>query len=192
VTIERCIAQRRSVRGFQDNALGLAELGQLLWAAQGITGAEGRRSVPSAGGLYPLELYVAVGNVLAAAAEHAARVRAGVYRYVPQSHELLLVAPGHQREKLVGAARGQDWIATAAAVVCIAAVFERTTRKYGLRGRGYVYLEAGHAAESLMLEAVALGLAATMVGAFNDGEVGHLLHLGTDAMPLCLIPIGTP
>jgi SagB-type dehydrogenase family enzyme len=160
------------------------ELGQLLWAAQGITEADAKRAVPSAGALYPLELYVAVGNV--AALTH------GVYRYLPARHELQLVASGHQCEKLVDAARGQEWIATAPAVICVAAVFERTTGKYGNRGRGYVYIEAGHAAESLMLQAVALGLATTMVGAFSDDGVARLLHLGAHEVPLCLIPVGKP
>jgi len=184
VSVEHCIRQRRSVRGFRDRALTEGELGQLLWAAQGITAADGKRAVSSAGALYPLELYAVCGNV--------GTLASGVYRYHPAHHELLLIAAGHQREKLVDAARGQEWIATAPAVICIAAVFERTTAKYGDRGRGYVYMEAGHAAESLMLQAVALGLATTMVGAFGDDEVKHLLHLAQDEGPLCLLPVGVP
>ena len=160
------------------------ELGQLLWAAQGITAADGKRAVSSAGALYLLELYAVCGNV--------GTLTSGVYRYHPAHHELLLIAAGYQREKLVDAARGQEWIATAPAVICIAAVFERTTAKYGNRGRGYVCMEAGHAAESLMLQAVALGLATTMVGAFSDDEVRHLLHLAQDEDPLCLLPVGVP
>ena len=184
VTIERCIQKRRSVRGFRDRALTEDELGQLLWAAQCVTAFDGKRAVPSAGALYPLELYAVCGNVGALAS--------GVYRYSPGRHELLLVAVGHQRDKLVDAARGQEWIATAPAVICIAAAFERTMVKYGNRGRGYVYMEAGHAAESLMLQAVGLGLATTMVGAFGDDEVARLLHLAPDETPLCLLPVGVP
>ncbi len=89
------------------------------------------------------------------------------------------------------AACGQEWIAAAPAIICIAAVLERTTVKYGNRGRGYVYMEAGHAAESLMLQAVAVSLATAMVGAFSDGEVKRVLHLARNETPLCLIPIGT-
>jgi SagB-type dehydrogenase family enzyme len=120
------------------------------------------------------------------------RCAASAIHYVPDRHELREVASGHQREKLVGAARGQEWIATAAAVVCVAADFERTTGKYGLRGRGYVYMEAGLAAESLMLQATALGLATTMVGAFDDEEVKRLLRLSARETPLCLIAVGAP
>jgi SagB-type dehydrogenase family enzyme len=184
IALERCIKQRRSVRGFRDQMLNQDQLGQLLWAAQGITCADGKRAVPSAGALYPLELYVACGQV--------ASLASGVYRYAPEGHELLLVAPGHQREKLVVAARDQEWIAGAPAMICIAAVFERTTVKYGNRGRGYVYMEAGHAAENLMLQALTLGHATTMVGAFSDDVVKRVLHLARNETPLCLIPIGAP
>jgi SagB-type dehydrogenase family enzyme len=184
ISLERCLLLRRSVRGFRDQALNQDQLGQLLWAAQGVTSADGRRAVPSAGALYPLDLYVVCGMVTSLAA--------GVYRYVPGGHALRLLAPGKQHEELVDAMHGQEWIATAPVVVCIAAVFERTTMKYGIRGRGYVYLEAGHAAEALMLQAVALDLATTMVGAFSDNDVKRVFHLSGDATPLCLIPIGRP
>jgi SagB-type dehydrogenase family enzyme len=182
--LEYCIRQRRSVRGFRDRTLTKGEVGQLLWAAQGITGDDGERAAASAGALYPLELYVAIGN--------ATSLSPGVYHYVPGQHELHSIVLGHQREKLVEAARGQEWIATAPAVICIAANFERTTAKYGLRGGRYVYIEVGLAAESLMLQAVALGLATTLVGAFDDDEVGRVLHLRANEVPVCLIAVGAP
>lgn len=182
--LEACISRRRSVRGFSDQALAANQIGLLLWAAQGVTGAEGERAAPSAGALYPLEMYVAV--------EHAIDLGPGVYRYLPARHEVLLLQPDGRREELLGATGGQDWIATAAAIFCIAAAFDRTTSKYGNRGRGYVFIEAGHAAQSLMLEAVALGLATTMVGAFDDDAVMRIFNLADDQTPLCLIPAGTP
>lgn len=183
-SLQSCIRQRRSVRNFGDRTLTTDNLSRLLWAAQGITGAEGRRTAPSAGALYPLELYAAIGRVTG--------VAPGVYRYLPISNEMALIAPGFHREKLVEAARGQDWIAAAAAVVGIAAVFARTTVKYGARGRGYVYMEAGHAAQNLMLQAVELGLGTTMVGAFDDTAVARVLHLSADETLLCLLPVGVP
>jgi SagB-type dehydrogenase family enzyme len=169
VSVEQCISQRRSVRGFRGQTLTEEKLSQLLWAAQGVTTADGKRAVSSAGALYPLQLYTACSKV--------SGMTGGVYRYDPGHHELLLVSPGRQCEKLFDAARGQEWIASAPAVICIAADFERTTSKYGARGRGYVYMEAGQSAESLMLQAVALGLASTIVGAFGDEEVKHLWAL---------------
>ncbi len=170
------------MREFCDRALTEDELGQLLWAAQGITAADGKRAVPSAGALYPLELYAACANV--------GGLTRGAYHYNSAHHELLLIAPGHQPEKLADAAFGQQWIASASAVICIAAAFERTTIKYGNRGRGYVYIEAGHAAQSLMLQVVALGLVSTIVGAFGDDQVSRVLHLAPDETPLCLLPVG--
>ncbi len=183
-SLKSCIRQRRSVREFRKHDLAADDLGRLLWAAQGITGADGNRSVPSAGALYPLELYAVIGQVTG--------IAPGLYRYLAVSNEIVLIARGSLREKLAEAALGQDWIATAAAIVCIAAVFSRTTVKYGARGRGYVYMEAGHAAQNLMLEAVELGLGTTMVGAFDDAAVARFLHLGSDETPLCLLPVGMP
>jgi len=180
--VEHAISLRRSVRGFREGALTEDQLGQLLWAAQGITARDGKRAAPSAGALYPLEVYVLCGNV--------GTLVSGVYRYRPRSHDLMLVAAGRLHEELVAAARHQEWILTAPAVICIATVFERTTPKYGNRGRGYVYMEAGAAAENLMLQAVAVGLATTMVGAFDDDEVKQLLHLAPNEIPLCLLPVG--
>lgn len=184
LSLGRCIVQRRSVRSFSDQALTKDELGQLLWAAQGVTGPEGGRAVPSAGALYPLEVYVIARKV--------ASLATGVYHHQVSSHELRLTTSGHTPQALIDAALGQDWIAGAPACICIAAVFERTTAKYGERGRGYVYMEVGHAAENVMLQAVALGLATTMVGAFSDAEVERVLRLRPKDVPLCLIPVGRP
>ncbi len=182
LALEECIRRRRSVRSFRDEALTEYDLGELLWAAQGVTSGDGKRAVPSAGALYPLELYVICGNV--------ASLATGVYHYRVEPHELLLVTASHQREKLAVAALGQEWIAGASAIICIAGAFGRTTVKYGDRGHRYVYMEAGHAAQNMMLTAVALGLATTMVGAFNDDEVKQLVRLAPNETPLCLIPVG--
>jgi len=184
ISLERCIGQRRSVRHFRDQALTKEELGQLLWAAQGVTGPDGGRTVPSAGARYPLELYVLVRNV--------ASLTSGIYRYQIGRHELFLSTPGYDPAALIDATLGQDWIAAAPACICVAAVFERTSVKYGDRGHRYVCLEAGHAAENVMLQAVALGLATTMVGAYSDEEVGRLFCLSAKEIPLCLIPAGRP
>lgn len=103
-----------------------------------------------------------------------------------------MTKPGYRPEALIDATFGQDWIASAPACISIAAVFERTATKYGDRGHRYVCLETGHAAENLMLQAVALGLATTMVGAYSDDQVGSLLGLSPKETPLCLIPVGKP
>jgi SagB-type dehydrogenase family enzyme len=155
----------------------------LLWAAQGITNPQGLRTAPSAGALYPLELYVIAGNVEG--------LTPGVYHYQPGRHRLQQTMPGDQRRLLARAAHGQAWVRTAAAVVVITAVYDRTTRKYGDRGVRYVHMEVGHAAQNLFLQAEALGLAAVVVGAFEDDAVAKVLDLPTDVQPLMLFPVAS-
>jgi len=182
--LERALSERRSVREFRDTPLRFEELGQLLWAAQGEVTRSGHRTAPSAGALYPLELFIVAGNVQ--------NLAAGVYRYQPSLHGLAPLAKGDRRMQLVEAAWGQRWLAQAPAILVIAAVERRTTAKYGTRGVRYVHLEAGHAAQNVLLQAVALGLGATVVGAFSDTEVKAAAALRDDEQPLYLIPVGRP
>ena len=182
MSLEACIRKRRSVREFAEDSLTKDDVGQLLWAAQGVTGESEKRAVPSAGALYPLALGVVIGKVPS--------VPAGVYRYTVSQHRLAPVSAGDDRARLAAAALDQQWIASAPAIIFIAGAIDRTMAKYGDRGRGYVYLEAGHAAENVMLQAVSLGLGSTMIGAFSDADVSHLLTLDSWETPLCLLPVG--
>lgn len=181
ISLEEALAHRRSPREFAPGALTLDEVSRLVWSAQGITAPE-RRTAPSPGATYPLEVYVVAGNVEGLAA--------GVYRYRPEPHRLELVTDGDIRGPLADAAVGQTWIGRAAMVVVIAAVFERTTARYGKRSEHYVYVEAGHAAQNLLLQATALGLGARPVGAFNELGISHLLRLPQGEEPLYLLPVG--
>jgi SagB-type dehydrogenase family enzyme len=179
MVLEEAIAARRSHREFTEDALSLQELSQLLWAAQGVTEEEGAgRAAPSAGGTYPLELYVASGD--------------GISHYVPAGHRLQMLQVGDARRLLADAAVGQQHVADAAVVIVVAAVFARTEARYGDRAERYVHLEAGHSAQNILLQAVSLGLAAVPVGAFDDGRVRAVLGLPTDHLPLYLIPVGRP
>jgi SagB-type dehydrogenase family enzyme len=184
VSLEEALHARRSVRGFTGDAMTLAQLGQLLWAAQGIIGAEGRRTAPSAGARYPIELYVVAANVTG--------LPAGGYKYRPQGHELVRHLDGDLRSRLVEAAVHQDWILTAAAVLAITSVNERTRARYGDRTDRYVAIEAGHVGQGFCLQAVALGLGTTVVGAFQDDSVASVLQLDRSERPMVLIPVGTP
>ncbi len=180
-TLQQLLRLRRSNRKFEDAPLSLSEIGQLLWAAQGIT-HQGHRTTPSAGALYPLELYLVAGQVEG--------IEAGIYRYSPKSHRLNQTADGDRRKRLTRAAMWQSWIKDAAAVVVFAAVYERTTWKYGKRGVRYVHIEVGHAAQNLHLQVEALGLGTTAVGAFDDKKLANLLQLPADTEPLLLMPVG--
>ena len=179
VSLEEALARRRSVREFKKQPPTDQELSQLLWAAQGITRPDGCRAAPSAGALYPLELYVAMQE--------------GLFHYQSHSHRLIRRSERDLRAELAGAALDQAAVSEAPVVFVIAAVYERTARKYGpARTPRYVHLEAGHAAQNLLLEAVALGLGGVPVGAFHDERVQAVLGLPADHKPLYLIPVGHP
>lgn len=179
VSLEEAVARRRSTREYTEEPLTLAEISQMLWAAQGITQEGGvGRAAPSAGGTYPLELFVVTPD--------------GLFHYVPDGHYLEVLGGVDLRAPLSAAALDQDWVAEGAAVVVITAVFSRTEQRYGGRAERYVHLEAGHAAQNLLLQAVALGLGAVPVGAFHDDEVRSVLGIPADHVPLEIVPIGRP
>lgn len=185
LSVEEALARRRSVREYADASLSIGQLSQLLWSAQGITEqSHGLRSAPSAGALYPLEVYVA--------SAHVGGLRPGVYRYLPGEHGLELVLDGSVRRQLCRNALSQSAVADAPATLAFAAVFARTTRKYGERGRRYVYMEVGHAAQNVYLQAAALGLGTVVIGAFDDAAVKRTLGMRDDEEPLFLMPVGRP
>lgn len=184
VSVESALQSRRSVREYRDEPLTLSDVSQLLWAAQGCTGPEGARAAPSAGALYPLEVYLVAGRVNDLAS--------GIYRYRPQHHELVRVAEGDKRASLASAALDQDCVRNAAVTIVVAAVYERVTKKYGKRGVMYVHMEAGHAAQNVHLQAVSLNLGTVAVGAFEDEPMKKLLTLPAEEQPLYLLPVGRP
>jgi SagB-type dehydrogenase family enzyme len=184
MSMAAALQARRSLRDFGAASLGLGEVAQLLWAAQGITHPMGLRTAPSAGALYPLECHLVAGSVTGLAA--------AVYRYDPRRHDLALGVTGDRRGGLAAAALGQFWMAAAPAVIAIAAVAQRTTAKYGERGIRYLHIETGHVAENIYLQAAALGLGTTIVGAFDDERVHGLLAMAPGEEPLALLPVGRP
>jgi SagB-type dehydrogenase family enzyme len=178
VSLEEALAARRSVRDYTNETLTRDEIGQLLWSMQGITHEEGRRTAPSAGSLYPLETYAVTAE--------------GLYRYLPAGHQVTSTPQFGMRQALWEAGLKQDHLRFAPAVFVVAAVYERCSVRYGERAARYVHLEAGHAAENLLLQAVALGLGGVTVGAFDDDQVKAALDLPQDHDPLYLIPVGHP
>ncbi len=181
-SVEQLMHQRRSVRTYQKAALDLAEVGQLLWSAQGVSDVRGLRTAPSAGALYPLKLFVVVGDVN--------DLSAGIYQYDPKEHSLLKTTNGDLRKPLQKAALGQSCVGDAAVIFVFTAIYQRTTWKYGKRGVRYVHMEVGHAGQNLFLQAEALQLGTLVVGAFDDDEVSEVLKLDSDTQPLSLMPVG--
>lgn len=182
-SVEEAISKRRSVRQYQDSSLSLAELSQLLWAAQGITNtARGLRTAPSAGALYPLEIYAVVGNV--------AGIAPGIYKYLCITHELQTISLGDARDELAAAALGQGSITQAAVDIVWTAVYARCAKKYHERAELYVPIEVGHSAQNVLLQATALNLGAVVVGAFNEEKVQGVLESPKDERALYIMPVG--
>ena len=190
ISVERALANRRSHRSFRDRALSKEQLSQILWAAYGITEPiadspglrGGLRTTPSAGATYPLEIYAIVGNVYG--------LEPGVYRYISDGHKLIKIVAGDVREELMEAAVGQRMVADAPVTIFYSAVFERTTGRYGERGIKYVYIEIGHSAQNVYLQAEAMGLGTCAIGAFIDNSVRLILNLPANEEPLYMMPVG--
>jgi SagB-type dehydrogenase family enzyme len=182
VSIEEALRRRRSTRVFRDKPVTLAEVSQLLWAAQGVTGAFNERTAPSAGATFPLELYVVAGRV--------DDLPAGIYKYRFRAHELVRVSEGDRRQDLTRASLNQECIGRCAAAVVLSAIFKRTVDEYGERGERYVFMEAGHVGQNFHLAAAALDLGTVMVGAFDDDAVAAILQLPKDESPVYIMPVG--
>jgi len=182
VSVEEAIKERRSRREYADAPLGMEEISQLLWSAQGITGDTPHyRTAPSAGATNPLELYLIAGEVEG--------LKQGTYHYNPIDNTLTLRIEGDLRDALAAAALNQECISDAPALVVFTAIYERTTSRYGERGVRYVHMEAGHAAQNICLQCESMNLGTVTVGAFNDTKVKELLNL-TKEEPLYIMPVG--
>jgi len=185
MSVEEAIAKRRSIRDYTPEPLSLEEVSQLLWAAQGITeAASGKRAAPSAGMTYPLEIYLAVGE------RGVKDLPVGVYKYIPQNHSITKMLDEDVRYPLQEAALRQTWVGEAPVTIVIAAIYERTTVRYGDRGMRYVHIEVGHVAENVFLQAVALNLGTVPIGAFNDDDVQKVLGLAEEVKPIYIMPVG--
>jgi SagB-type dehydrogenase family enzyme len=183
ISVEQALLNRRSMRSYQNQALTVAEVGQLLWAAQGITEtSRGLRTAPSAGATFPFEVYLVAGNVTG--------LGAGIYQYDYHDHCLVLRREGDFRARLSGSALKQSSITSGAVNIVLTGIYGRTTRRYSDRGIRYVHIEAGHIAQNVFLQAVALGLGSVPIGAFNDHSVKKALDLPKEQIPLYILPVG--
>jgi SagB-type dehydrogenase family enzyme len=173
----RLLQQRRSCRTFRPESLPLAVLAAVLEGTYAVSRrdqlANGLsflgRTVPSAGGLYPLEVYVLTQRV--------PEVADGLYHYGVLGHSLEPVRTGDFAAPLGRCLVDQYYFASANAVVFFAAVFRRTQAKYGPRGYRYILLEAGHAAQNVCLLAAEQGLGSVCIGGFFDARLNEFLGL---------------
>lgn len=187
MSLEEALHARRTVRSFAPTPLSVSQLSQLLWATYGLTDPRVEmRTAPSAGALYPLECYLAVGD------EGVEGLEGGVYQYLSSPHALEVLTLGDKRRVIARASLGQMWMAEAPLMVIITAEFKRITGRYRERGVRYAHMEVGHAGENLFLQGVALGLGAGIVGAFDDDGVTDAVGLPPRHEPLLICPIGYP
>ena len=196
VSLEKALSERRSIREYSEDSLSLAEISQLLWAAQGITKkiktppstqqgnpwTVGLRTAPSAGATYPIELYIAAAKVKG--------LSQGLYKYNPQQHAIIKMMDGDKRADISNAALKQSSIRTAAANIIIFGNYNRTAFKYGNRAKRYVQIEVGAVSQNIYLQAHTLGIGTVLIGAFTDDSLKSTLNAAEDEYPLGIMPIG--
>ena len=192
ISVEEAMQNRRSIRNYQEVPLTLQEIAQILWAGYGLSRKienspaflrGGLRTAPSAGALYPLDLYVAAWNVT--------DLPAGIYYYKSETHQLVRIKEGNTRQELSDAAFNQPHFKTAAAAIVYSAIFERNTRKYGERGRErYVCMDLGHSGQNIYLQAYALKIGTCAIGAFTDLAVKMVVGMTKPEEPLYIMPLG--
>ncbi|MCX7861813.1 MAG: SagB/ThcOx family dehydrogenase [Bacteroidales bacterium] len=179
ISIEEALQSRRSVRSYKKDSLSIEQIGQLLWAAYGSTSGR-KKTCPSAGATYPLEIYLLAAEVKG--------ISTGLYRYNSANHSIIKIQHTDIRKQLTEASLNQEYIENAPASIIIAADFKRTTKAYGARGERYVYMEVGHCGQNIHLQCESLNLGTVIIGAFEDDKVKQILHINED--PLYIMPIG--
>jgi len=170
ISLEDTLTKRRSIREYSKNPLTLPEVSQLLFSAQGITGKQFGtllRTAPSAGALYPFEIYIIVNDV--------ETLKKGIYHYSVRDHTIILIKEGDFRKNVMHAALDQEMMKDAGVVFVLSAIFDRVRSKYGERGYRYTYMEAGHISQNIYLQATSLGLGSVVIGAFIDNDINELV-----------------
>ena len=189
MSVEQAIQNRRSVRKYSTQSLNLTDVSQLLWAGQGITDTQRKlRAAPSAGQVYPLELYVIVGI------GGVSGLKEGLYHYVPQNNTLEKILEGDLRNNLSQVADGQPWVKQAPMNIVITGNYQKMINKYKDQQlcTRFVDMEAGHVGENIYLQAEARGLSTVSLGSFNENQMIRLLHLTKNETPLYIFPVGHP
>ena len=179
ISLEQAIKNRRSIRQFTAKPLKITQIGQLCWSAQGVTDEKkGLRAAPSAGAIYPMQLYVVLPD--------------GLYLYYPQNHSLEKQINGDIRPMLYTAAFRQQVVQNSPCSFVIAGSIKKIEAKYRGRGEKFTYLEAGHIAQNIHLQAVALGLGSVPVGGFDPKSVAAICKLPEGLEALYLVCAGNP
>jgi SagB-type dehydrogenase family enzyme len=182
MSLEKAINERHSIRRYKNEPLFLREISQLLWACQGMVNEYGFRTVPSAGAIYPVEVYLSASNVN--------DLSAGVYKYHPQDHSLELIVNADKKTELCKAAKSQPCVSNAAANIIFCGDYNLVEKKYGIDRKNYIEIEVGCASQNLHLQATALELGTVFIAGFNPDEVGGIIECLERETPICIMPIG--
>jgi len=184
VSVEEALQNRRSTRKFANRSLELAQISQLLWAADGINNPQGKRTAPSGRAAYPIDLYLVAGE------RGVTSLAPGVYRYVVADHSLESVASGELRPAVAKACNSQVWIGEAPVIVVITGDIQRSAAKNGDQAALFTHLEAGFVGQNILLQAGALGLGAGVAGGFKDQPLAQALKLPGSDTPFLVMPVG--
>lgn len=176
VSFEQALSKRRSVRRFTGQPLKYSEVGQLAWAGQGITEQKkGLRTAPSAGELYPIELYFAL--------------REGLFVYRPAQHSLEGITRDDLREPLAAATSMGQTVGSAGCSIIVAGNVRKLTR-FRAQAKQYMLLEAGHVAQNIMLQAVCMDMGSVTIGGFDKRRITKVCKLPKTLEPLYVICVG--
>jgi SagB-type dehydrogenase family enzyme len=184
VSVEEALQARRSTRRFVEKALDLAQVAQMLWAADGINNPQGKRTAPAGRAAYAIDLYLVVGE------RGVTNLAPGIYRYLVPENSLELVAKGEFRPAVVKACNSQTWMAEAPVMVVITGDYARCAVKNGDKAQMFTHMESGFVAQNLFLQVGALGLGAGIVGGFNDKALAQAIKLPQNDVPLLVMPVG--
>jgi len=175
-SLERILEKRRSIRNFNKKKLSLSDISKFLFYSFGITKVitkgnwdSARRTYPSAGGRYPLEVYPIVF--------HSKDIESGVYHYEVKSHSLELLKEGNFMLQILENIHGQRWVENCSMIILISAVFDRTQAKYEERGYRFILMETGEVLQNVSLMSTALGLGSCAIGGFIDNNLNKFLEL---------------
>ena len=187
--IETALELRETIRDYTSKPISLDHLSQLLWAAQGKRGESGKLNAPSAGGQYPLTVFVVAHKI--------SEIGIGIFQYKNTDHSLEQVLSGEFRQVLSEAAIGeQPWIDEAAAIIILTAHIESMNEHFTdqppikKRGERYVYIETGAVAQNIQLQGTALNIGMVFVGGFKNDRVKSILKLPKELEPTALLCVG--
>ena len=187
-TFFELIKSRQSIRKYKKKEINLEQLSYLLWCSYGVQRTEFDfefRTIPSAGALYPLEIYFFANNI------H--ELEKGFYHYNIKNHFLEVIRKGDFLREIIFGCLHQNFIANSSLIIFITAIFERMFWKYKERGLRYIFIEAGHLMQNFLLAAHSIELGTCQIGAFFDDELNELLNLdGNNDSVIYVSSLGYP